>query len=991
MSQLGALTVSLEANIARFVSDMGRASQTTEQAMNRINGALETVKGGLQALGIGASVGGFAMIIKGSIDAADNLRDMSQKTGLAVEELNGLGFASGQAGGSLEAMASAAGKLNKSITEAAGGNGEAAEAFKALGISVKDAEGNLKKADVIMAEVADQFAKYQDGPEKAALALRLFGKAGADMIPLLNDGGDAMRENIEYAKRYSFATADLSNAADNFNDTMGKLAIQQRGFINQLSAEMLPVLQSVANAMLETSERANDLHSWSSKLSGALTGLTGVAVTGAFVFDQWGIKLGAAAAKAEALSKLDFKGFRQISTEAEEDLANSRGDYQVLRGEIRSGGAKDRFAVPFATAERMMGEEREVLAARNQMLNKYQGEGLISLKDANAGRVAAQAEYVANMKGLYGAEIAILTAKQNAPTTSEAAKKEIQSQIDGLYRTQALVGTDKPAAPKLPPTAPKETEADKQVKAGAKLVAGLKLQDEAFGLSGAELLKYQLQYEKMPQVYKDEAVAYQKNIDAKKAAEGLRTSQQDALQKFEDDAKREAEQNAANVEQIRMSLMSEIEAEQFAHDARLEAIRNFGAAKLENVAQANAMIEAETARHEAVLADMDQRRADQKMMLDMQVMQQAGGVADQMYAMLKQAGLEQTALGKAAFLASKAIAVAQIIMQTNVAAASALALPPIGLGPVAGLGLASTIKALGYSSAAMTAGLGLAEASAAGGYDIPEGVNPVVQTHAKEMILPRAQAEVIRGLAARGGAGGFGGQLTQTIHINIDGKTDMAENRRLIGRQAQQGRKDLMAIINVPTGLSVASQSWGQRRMDAEFRSVFGAQAIEGSAPLWETTITASLKRTELWQVLMMQLRGRTNQLALWNFGRPVPRGTMRGAMTAGATAQGATSMTVTASGQASKTLLAGDLLGFGAGLTQQVVMVTADATSNASGVITVSFEPALRSALSAGAAVTWDRPKALFRRTESKAGWEHEPGGIVRGMSISLLEDWRP
>lgn len=199
-----------------------------------------------------------------------------------------------------------------------------------------------------------------------------------------------------------------------------------------------------------------------------------------------------------------------------------------------------------------------------------------------------------------------------------------------------------------------------------------------------------------------------------------------------------------------------------------------------------------------------------------------------------------------------------------------------------------------------------------------------------------------------------------------------------------------MAVINIPTGFSVARQTWEQTRMDVEFRSMFGAQAIEGSAPLWSTTITSSLKRPEQWQALMMQLRGRSNQVALPNFGRPAPKGTMRGTMTAGAATQGATAMTITASGQASKTLLAGDFLGVGSGLTQQVVMLTADATSNASGVIAVSFEPPLRNALTAGAAVTWDKPKALFRRTESKAGWDYEPG-TVKQMTFSFLEDWRP
>lgn len=199
-----------------------------------------------------------------------------------------------------------------------------------------------------------------------------------------------------------------------------------------------------------------------------------------------------------------------------------------------------------------------------------------------------------------------------------------------------------------------------------------------------------------------------------------------------------------------------------------------------------------------------------------------------------------------------------------------------------------------------------------------------------------------------------------------------------------------MAVIQVPTGLSVARQTWAQKRNDLSFSSSFGAQAVETSPPQWESAITASLKRPEQWQVLMLQLRGQTNQLAMWNFGRPIPKGTMRGTMTLGTTAAGAASLVITASGQASKTLLAGDLLGVGSGATQQVVMVTADATSNGSGVITVPIEPPLRNAFATGAGVTWDRPKALFRRKQGAAAWEYEPGK-VSGMSLDLVEDWRP
>lgn len=202
-----------------------------------------------------------------------------------------------------------------------------------------------------------------------------------------------------------------------------------------------------------------------------------------------------------------------------------------------------------------------------------------------------------------------------------------------------------------------------------------------------------------------------------------------------------------------------------------------------------------------------------------------------------------------------------------------------------------------------------------------------------------------------------------------------------------------MSVITFPLSVKVSKQSWAQQRNDVEFRSMFGAQAVEVSAPLWATSISAPTDRAEnvgAFQAVMMQLRGRTNQLALWNMGRPVPLGTMRGAMTMAAAAQGATALAISASGQGGQTLTAGDYIGIGSGLTQQVVMVTATATADSSGNISVTVEPSLRNAFAAGAAVTWDHPCALFRRKSSASQWEYEPL-TVGGMMIDLLEDNRP
>jgi hypothetical protein len=204
-----------------------------------------------------------------------------------------------------------------------------------------------------------------------------------------------------------------------------------------------------------------------------------------------------------------------------------------------------------------------------------------------------------------------------------------------------------------------------------------------------------------------------------------------------------------------------------------------------------------------------------------------------------------------------------------------------------------------------------------------------------------------------------------------------------------------MSVITFPSALYAVRMSWAQQRNDTENRSIFGAQAVEVSAPLWVVSMEGPMKNDTLageWKTLLMRLRGKTNQLALWDLMRTVPLGTMRGTLTFNtAPAAGATSLSITGgAGQAGTTLLQGDLLGFGSGLTQQVVMVVANATANGSGVIAVTVEPALRNAFSGGASVVWDQPKVLFRRSSSKAGWDYTTT-VVSGFVLDLIEDPRP
>lgn len=225
-------------------------------AQDRTGAAFKSVKGGLNDLStsVGAVTGkiagltavlaaiGSAAQVKGLIDSADNMNKLSQKTGIAVSELSSLSNTADLAGVSNEQLGSALIKLNKSIAEAASGTKEQSQAFKNLGINVKDANGNIRPTADILGDVAGAFEGAADGATKTQYAMALFGKAGADLIPFLNTGKQGIKEFGA-----SFGDEFAQNA-EKFNDNITKLNQQ---FKAVLVDGINPMLEGMSKLIIE--------------------------------------------------------------------------------------------------------------------------------------------------------------------------------------------------------------------------------------------------------------------------------------------------------------------------------------------------------------------------------------------------------------------------------------------------------------------------------------------------------------------------------------------------------------------------------------------------------------------------------------------------------------------------------------------------------------------------------------------------------------------
>jgi hypothetical protein len=231
------------------------AKATGEGDVRRLSGAISGLGGAASRIGalttaltgVGAALGGIGVAAgaKGIIDMADSLDELSQRSGVTVETLSKLGLAARQSGLDTEQVSGALVRLSRNLGEiATGGGKDAASALSALGISATDSSGQLKNADQILMEVADRFEQMPDGAMKAKVAMDLFGRAGAALIPMLNMGSDAI-QNLNTGISKEFA-----RDAGIFNDRMETMRAQATAFGAMILEQVLPHLIVGAEAAI---------------------------------------------------------------------------------------------------------------------------------------------------------------------------------------------------------------------------------------------------------------------------------------------------------------------------------------------------------------------------------------------------------------------------------------------------------------------------------------------------------------------------------------------------------------------------------------------------------------------------------------------------------------------------------------------------------------------------------------------------------------------
>ena len=313
---------------------VGGGLKESSAAAGMMEGATIALTGVVAAAGTAIAAWATAQLASALAikDTADQIDKLSQRMGESTESVSELRYAFDLNDASMEEMATLMKSLANKAQDAARGAGQASAAYKAMGISVTDTNGEMKTSRQLLEEVADKIASYRDGAAKAALVQDALGAGWVKMIPLLNQGSQGLREASEEAHKLGVIFGEeLTKKADALNDDLTRLKAAAEGVKISLGADLIPSLADTAAEMVNLRIEGH----------GVLAVLRGIAGIGKIPFD---VILGPS--KADLSVDTQLKGMKSELAGLEADLkspANSGLLGQMIFG--KKGEIEQRMTV----------------------------------------------------------------------------------------------------------------------------------------------------------------------------------------------------------------------------------------------------------------------------------------------------------------------------------------------------------------------------------------------------------------------------------------------------------------------------------------------------------------------------------------------------------------------------------------------------------------------------------------------------------------------
>lgn len=259
--QLAALDreiISSERNLQNYTQQMDQAGKETnqlaqsereaEQATGSMSEGFTVLKGAMASLvadGIRLAADALKDLITEGPAYADEILTMAQKTSVATDTLQELSYMSDLVDVDVNTVAGSMKKLTKSMDSARSGSGSAADAFKELGVQVTDSNGQLRSSEDVFFDAIESLSNMEEGAERDALAMKIFGKSATELNPMIEAGADKLKNFADEAHEMGYVLDQ---------DALEKLSRVQDAF-DRFDRKMTAVKNTVASGLAPAIER----------------------------------------------------------------------------------------------------------------------------------------------------------------------------------------------------------------------------------------------------------------------------------------------------------------------------------------------------------------------------------------------------------------------------------------------------------------------------------------------------------------------------------------------------------------------------------------------------------------------------------------------------------------------------------------------------------------------------------------------------------------
>lgn len=485
MADIGSLVVKLAAETADFREDLGKSARLLEKHADGMRSSLERVAEVAKttfAIAVGVeSVGALKELFAHTLETVAALQDFAEQTGASAVALSGFAPVATISGVAMEQISVGLTKLSKGLAGVDDETKGASQALAYLGIRAKDSGGNLRDPAEVMNEIALKLSDFEDGAGKTAIALELFGKSGATLLPFLKDLAANQDLNIRMTQ------AEIESA-EQASKALGRMKAEHNFVAQTIVTAALPAMEELVGQLkevvlgthnsAEAMVRLRDdgtLKEWAQDAAvglaiviDAMRGLIQMvkSVIGSFeavwadmellgTFIAGGKGLNPFSEENQATLKAALEKRNAIVEKANQnyvdlwkmpllsDSVKSRFD-AINKGEAEAtGGAKPKLNYNSATGALTAGAmaqiesdikklqgltdvESGILKDRQKIIDLYESQGYISFKEASEARLNAQQDFTDKLGDLYGQEETIL--KRGLATVAKTTQDKLKLQ-----------------------------------------------------------------------------------------------------------------------------------------------------------------------------------------------------------------------------------------------------------------------------------------------------------------------------------------------------------------------------------------------------------------------------------------------------------------------------------------------------------------------------------------------------------------------------------